>query len=85
MMKIMLIHREKEYSRYKFEDYKNCDDLVEYLRSLNIYKGEMRQVFQYPNDMLYFFASHFREVPETEELNYLIMKYPHLLKVSDEN
>lgn len=83
-MKIKLLNSEKG-GLYRFERYKNCGDLVEYLHSLNIYKGEMRQVFAWPNDMLYFFASHFREVPVTEQLTYLVIKYPHLLKVSDEN
>ena len=84
-MKIKLELNQRSASYNFFEFYKNCDDLIEYLKSLNIYKGEMINAFSYSYDILYYFSSHFRKVPITEQLTYLAIKYPHLLKVSDEN
>ena len=70
----------RDYKR--FENYK---DLIEYLHSLNIYKGEMTSVFSYPHDMLYFFASHSHEVPKSIELNFFAIKYPNILEIYNEN
>lgn len=84
-MFVMKIKLTDGWDGYQFKRFNNCEDLVDYLKSLNIYRSEMNQIFSYPADMLYFFKSHLREVPDSDELNFLAIKYPHLLKVSNEN